>query len=131
MRKWFKRANKKIIDWIKFDSPEEIEVYKALLNWNCPELVWAKLIRAKPEPFLLYKWFKAWPITIRKRVYTHDFDIEFEWKKVALEVKSKWTESKPDYRLRRAIFLFLYSTKVNFAELIKIRKWVWELRKYY
>ena len=137
MKKWFKRANKKIVNWIKFDSPEEIQVYEALIKeelhllTGIKDLEFAKLISAEPSSFLLYEGFKAWEQTIRKRIYTHDFDIIIGNKLIALEVKSSWTHSMPDYRLRRAIFLNKYYKTINFMELIKIRKWVWEIIKYY
>lgn len=136
MRK-FKRKNKEILDWIRFDSPEEKEVYLNIKNNTLHILTWIKelenikMINPIPSSFLLYASFKAWEKLIRKRVYTHDFDIEIDWKPITLEIKSKFTESHPDYRLRRAIFLFLYHKKVNFAELIKIKKWVWKFIKYY
>jgi hypothetical protein len=59
---------------------------------------------------------------VRKREYTYDFDIVLNKEKIALEVKSSWSEQKPDYRLRRFLFLFLKREDYNFAELIKVKK---------
>ncbi len=137
MKKWAKRNNKKVIDGIKFDSGEEVEVYSALKDGWMYDLTWikeldkAKLVDARPESFILYPSFKAWDNTIRTRKYTHDFNIIIWKDKIALEVKSKWSEAKPDYRLRRAIFLYLFHDKVKFAELITMKKWEWVYRKYF
>ena len=131
------KRNKPIVDWIQFDSNEEVEVYVALKEKKLHILTWIeelkkfKLVNARPNATLLCEGFKAWDKVIRKRVYTHDFDI-LNWKEeIMLEVKSKWTEAKPDYRLRRFLFLFFnYNTK-KFAELIKVKKWVWKYIKYF
>ncbi len=132
-----KRNNKIIIDWIRFDSKEEAIFYNAIINNKLDELTgieelkWAKLISADPSPFSLFETFKAGDKTVRGRRYTHDFDILLGGVKISLELKSTWTEKKPDYRLRRAIFLNLYNKKINFMELIYIRKGIWNLIKYY
>lgn len=131
------KRNRPLVDWIQFDSLEEVEVYSALKNGtldklsNIKELKWAKLINARPSSITLCDGFKAWWKTIKKRVYTHDFDIKIWKKNILLEVKSKWSEAKPDYRLRRFLFLFLFHKKYNFAELIKERKWVWKYIEYF
>lgn len=136
MKKWSKR-NLKIVDWIKFDSWEEVEVYQALRDGylydltGIKELEKSKLLNPRPEWFVLYPSFKAWCVSVRQRRYTHDFDIKIWKDEIVLEVKSKWSEWKSDYRLRRAIFLYLFHGKVKFAELIKMKKWEWVFRKYY
>lgn len=137
MKKWFKRANKKVVDGIKFDSPEEIEVYEAIKNNTLHILTWInnlkdiKLLDARPNSITLLEGKKLGSYSIRKRVYTHDFTIFLNGVQVLLEVKSKWSEAMPDYRLRRAFFLLLHWTTYNFAELIKVKKSEWLLRKYY
>lgn len=125
------------LDWVIFDSPEEVEIYKAIKDWVLDKLTWhkefkgIKLIEVHPEPIILYPSFKRWWETIRWRKYTPDFVIKL-WKKIIhLEVKSLWTSKKPDYRLRKAIFLYLHWNELNFAELIKVKKWNFILNKYY
>jgi hypothetical protein len=120
-----------------FDSPEEVDIYKSIKWGELHKLTWIdelkkiKLIETRPTEINLYKTFKRWNITIRGRKYTPDFIVKLWWKNVILEVKSAWTWNKPDYRLRRAVFLYLYWEDYNFAELIKIKKWVYKLIKYY
>jgi len=130
-----KKFKKPIIDWIQFDSWEEAEIYQHLKNWTLPqftwiyELKWYKLIDARPEWITLFDWFKAWEYTQRARKYKRDFTLK-KWKDIIhLEYKSKWSEAKPDYRLRR--FLVLLNWTLNFAELIKVKKWVYKFKKYY
>lgn len=129
--------NRPVVDWIQFDSPEEVEVYLALKEWkldkltDIAELKSARLLNARVEPIILCSWFKAWSKVVRKREYTYDFDIVLNKEKIALEVKSSWSEQKPDYRLRRFLFLFLKREDYNFAELIKVKKWVWKFIKYF
>jgi hypothetical protein len=127
-----------IIDWIKFASKEEAECYWFLKNntlWQVTkikELENIKLLEARPKSYNLFNRFIAWKIKVLARRYTADFIIQLSSKEIILlEYKSKFTEAKSDYRLRRSIFLFFYRDKVNFAELIKIKKWVFEFKKYY
>lgn len=134
MRK--KKIKKPIIDWIKFDSWEEAECYQFLKKWKLHILTWIeelkniKLIDPRPKWIVLFDKFYAWSFLQRSRSYKWDFTILDEnWIEVCLEYKSKWSESKPDYRLRR--FLVLLSWKIKLMELVKIKKWVYELRKYY
>lgn len=131
-----KKIQKPIIDWIKFDSWEEAEAYRYLKIWKLWTLTWInelnkyKLIDARPKGITLFNWFKAWEFTQRARTYKWDFTcIDDKWDEVHLEYKSKWSEAKPDYRLRR--FLILLSGKLKFVELVKMKKWVYILRKYY
>ena len=126
------------IDWVKFDSKEEAEAYKLLKSWKIDietwvsELKWVKLLDYNPVSVELYPKFSRWVFNIRARKYTPDFLIKKkDWTEVMLEYKSSFTEKKPDYRLRRAILLFLHWEKINFAELIKIKKWVYEYREYF
>lgn len=125
-------------DWIKWASAEELEVYKWLKNGEAAkmtgikELKWAKLIDARPKAFPLFGKFMAWEQRVLWRRYTSDFIVKLSnGKEIVLEYKSKFTEGKPDYRLRRSIFLFFYRDKLNFAELIKIRKWDYIFKEYY
>lgn len=126
------------IDWIKFDSWEEWDVYKSLRDGKIykdtwiEELKWAKLISAKPPSIELYPKFTRGLFNIRARKYTSDFVlIKSDGTEVLLEYKSSWSEKKPDYRLRKVIFLLLHWERYNFAELIKIKKWVYEYREYF
>jgi len=125
-------------DWIKWASKEELEVYKWLKTWAAEkmtwidELKWCRLIDARPKAYPLFDKFMAWAQRVLWRRYTADFIIKLkDWTEVLLEYKSKFTEGKPDYRLRRSIFLFFYRDKINFAELIKQRKWIYIYKKYY
>ena len=125
-------------DWIKWASKEELEVYKWLKTWAAEkmtwidELKWCKLIDPRPKAYPLFDKFMAWAQRVLWRRYTADFTIKLkDWTEILLEYKSKFTEKKPDYRLRRSIFLFFYKDKINFAELIKQRKWVYIYKKYY
>lgn len=130
------RIKKPIIDGIKFDSWEEAKIYKHLKEGSLWDFTGIKflneyeLIDARPKWITLFEWFKAWIYTQRKRTYKWDFTcLNEKWEKVHLEYKSKWSESKPDYRLRR--FLVLLSWKLRFTELIKFKKDTFELRCYY
>ena len=132
------KIKKPEIDWIKFDSWEEAEIYQYLKSWKLASftwidaLRWVKLITARPEPVELYAKFERWLFKIRARKYTPDFLIKKKnWVEVMLEYKSSWSEKKPDYRLRKVIFLLLHWKNINFAELIKIKKWVYEYREYF
>lgn len=131
-----KRIKKPIIDGIQFDSWEEADIYKYLKDWTLWRLTWIKelskykLIDARPKWITLFEWFKAWEFTQRARKYKWDFTcLDDKWKEVHLEYKSIWSEKKPDYRLRR--FLVLLSWKLNFTELIKVRKWEYVLKRYF
>lgn len=130
-----RKIKKPTIDWIKFDSWEESEVYVALRDWTLWDLTWikelnkVKLIDARPKGITLYDKFYAGEYLQRARKYTRDFDIKLWRQLIHLEYKSKWSQSKPDYRLRR--FLVLLSWKLNFAELIKVKKDVYEFKKYF
>jgi len=133
--KMAKKFKKPIIDWIQFDSWEEWEIYQHLKNWTIVKatgiegLKWYKLIDARPKWITLFKWFKAGGHTQRARSYKRDFTLK-KWDDIMhLEYKSKWSEGKPDYRLRR--FLVLLNWTLNFAELTKIKKWVYKFKKYY
>lgn len=133
-----RKIKKPEIDWIKFDSWEEADIYKLIKNnklgkaTGIEELKNIKLLSASPPSIPLYSSFKRWLFTIRARRYTGDFLIKKkDWTEVLLEYKSSWSEKKPDYRLRKAIFLFLHWEEYNFAELIKIRKWIYEYREYF
>lgn len=130
------KMKKPIVDWIQFDSWEEAEVYKALKKWELWNITWIKeinkykLLDARPKWITLFEWFKAWEFTQRARKYKWDFTcIDENWIEIHLEYKSIWSERKPDYRLRR--FLVLISKKLNFVELVKIRKWQYEIRRYF
>lgn len=137
MKKPKQKRNRPIVNDIQFDSKEEVEVYQAIEGGVLWDLIWdkefnkAKLTKARLEPFLLYEKFKAGIKSFRQIIYTPDFEIKLWNKTIIVEVKSKFTWMKPDYRLRLKIFLILYHTKVNFIEIIKIRKGVWEVKKYY
>ena len=127
---------KPIIDWIKFDSWEESDVYLHLKNGTLWTFTWIlelnkyKLLDARPKWIQLYEKFKAWIYPQRARIYKWDFTcLDDKWHEVALEYKSKWSEWKPDYRLRR--FLVLLSWKLNFVELVKIKKWNYVLKRYF
>lgn len=131
-----KKIKKPKIDWIIFDSWEEAEVYQYLKKWKLWDFTWIKelnkfqLINSRPDPIILYPSFKAWEYLQRARKYTWDFTcLDWKWNLIHLEYKSSWSEKKPDYRLRR--FLVLLSWKLRFAELIKIKKWVYEFKKYF
>lgn len=130
------KIKKPIIDWIQFDSWEEAEIYKYLKEWTLWDFTWIKclnnykLINARPEGITLFDKFKAWEYTQRARKYKWDFTcLDDNGKEIHLEYKSKWSESKPDYRLRR--FLVLLSKKLSFIELVKMKKWQYELRRYF
>lgn len=134
MRK--KKIKKPIIDWIQFDSGEEWEIYSFLKGWKLWTLTWIKelnkykLLDARPKGIELFPSFKAWEYSQRARKYTWDFTCLDENKEeIHLEYKSKWSEAKPDYRLRR--YLVLLSKKLKLVELIKIKKWNYEIRKYF
>lgn len=135
---WSWGWKKTSIDWIKFASKEEAECYILLrdktidkVTW-IKELKWTTLINPRPKGFPLFDKFTAGIYKVLGRKYTADFIINIPWDwEVVLEYKSKYTEAKPDYRLRRSLFLYFYKNKVKFAELIKIKKWDYELRKYY
>lgn len=136
-KKWIARKFV-TIDWIKFDSKEEAEVYEMLKSWKIDkitgieELKWTKLIDSRPAPVELYPKFTRGKFNIRARRYTPDFLIKKkDWTEVMLEYKSSFTEKKSDYRLRRVLLLFLHGEKINFAELIKIKKWLYEYREYF
>ena len=135
MRK--RKINKPKIDWNKFDSGLEWEIYKALRDWRLWEVTWieelsnAKLTSVEVKPYIVINKFQAGIYKFRDIIYTPDFIVEIDWKEVILEVKSKWSWSKPDYRLRVKLFLSQYNKVVNFAELINIKKWVYEFKKYY
>lgn len=125
-----------MIDWIQFDSGEEAECYVALRDWKLWTLTWIKelnkwkLLDAQPKSIELYPSFKAWSFLQRARKYTRDFTcLDENGIEVHLEYKSVWSEKKPDYRLRR--FLVLLSWKLRFVELVKIRKWIYELKRYF
>lgn len=131
-----KKIKKPNIDGIQFDSWEEWEVYCHLRDGTLWTLTWIKelnkykLIDASPAWITLFEWFKAWPFTQRARKYKWDFTCKDNNNKIIhLEYKSKWSESKPDYRLRR--FLVLLSKKLKFVELIKQKKGVYVLRRYF
>ena len=65
-------------------------------------------------------------------VYTADFIIKKEdWTEVLLEVKSKWSGSKADFRLRMKLFLSQYKNIVNYAILTNIKKWKFEYEEYF
>lgn len=131
---WWKKTT---IDWIKFASKEEAECYSMLKSGNIDkvtwiaELKWTTLLDARPKAYPLFDKFTAWVYRVLWRRYTADFLIQTNDWEVLLEYKSKYTEGKPDYRLRRSLFLFFYKDKVKFAELIKLKKWDYEYRKYY
>lgn len=135
MRK--RKIRKPKIDWNKFDSWLEWDIYKALRDWKLWNLTWisdlsnAKLIDIKLEPYIVINKFQAGEYKFRDIIYTPDFIIDIDWKQVILEVKSKWTASRPDYRLRMKLFLSQYKDKINYATLINIKKWVYEFKKYY
>ncbi len=131
-----RKIKKPTIDWIKFDSWEESIIYQHLKKWTLwdftgiPVLNKYKLLDARPKWIQLFKWFKAWEYTQRARSYKWDFTcLDDNGVEIHLEYKSCWSERKPDYRLRR--FLVLLNWKLNFTELIKIRKWQYELRRYF
>ena len=131
---WWKKVE---IDWFKFASKEEAEVYEWLRDWILYEKTWieelkkVKLLDARPKPFKLFDSFLAWKIKVLPRRYTADFLIKDKNKDdIILEYKSLYTSKKPDYCLRRSIFLFFYKW-IKFAELIKIKKWVYLYHKYY
>ena len=133
-----KRIQKPIIDWYKFDSWLEWEMYKQLTTWDIWEytgieqLKWAVLVKYPTDSFVVLKWFKAGLSTFKNMVYTADFIIrKTDGTEVLLEVKSKWSWSKPDYRLRMKLFLSKYKDNINFAELINIKKWVYEYEEYF
>lgn len=137
--KWKKKAPIRTeYDWIKWASKEEMEVYQWIkdgsifqMTW-IEELDWAVMIDPRPKAFRLFDKFVAWKEKVMARRYTSDYIIKLkDWTEVVLEYKSKFTESKPDYRLRRSIFLFFYNDKVKFAELIKIKKWDYVFKRYY
>lgn len=132
------RWKTKEVDWIKFDSSEEKEIYEWIRDWVIAEKTWVEelkdciLLDARPPSIEYIPKFKAWWISVRKRQYTSDFLIKLKgWEEILLEYKSAWTEKDSVYRLKRGVFLFFYKDKIKFAELIKIRKWVYEFRKYY
>ena len=135
-KKW--RIKKPIIDWIKFDSWLEGDIYSSFMRWDIwnytwvKELEWAKLISTETDKYTVVPWFKAWKKTFRNMIYTPDFIIKKkDWTIVILEVKSKWSAIKPDYRLRVKLFLSQYKDKLNFAELTNIKKWVYEYIEYF
>lgn len=131
------KIKKPIIDGIQFDSQLEWEVYSLFMRkwlhkipW-CEDLEWYEIIDTRPKEYEILPKFYAWPKLFRALKYTPDFIIK-KWNKiVVLEVKSKWTATKPDYRLRVKLFLYKHWTKLNFAELIQHNKKRYELIKYY
>lgn len=138
-KKWAVLNKKKYeLDGNKFQSKEEMEVYQWLKDWVLHEVTWikefkgAKLLDARPKAFRLFDKFTAGKEKVLARRYTSDFIVSLaDWTEIVLEYKSKFTEQKSDYRLRRSLFLFFYRDKVNFTELIKIKKWDYILKKYY
>lgn len=124
-------------NWIQFQSPEEVEVYKAILEGYLWDLIWDKsynkaiIVNPRCNSFSLYEAFKAWDKSFRQIIYTPDFEIKLWNKNIIVEVKSKWTAMKSDYRLRLKVFLYLYRKEINFIEIIKEKKWIWNLIKYF
>lgn len=129
------KIKKPIIDWIQFDSDLEQIIYnhikEGIIHNIVPELKWAKIISPRPQSYEILPAMKLWGKTFRALKYTPDFIIKIWRKEIVLEVKSKWTASKPDYRLRIKIFLSLYGSKLNFAELIQHNSKKYEYIKYY
>lgn len=125
------------IDWIIFDSSLECDIYKEFKNNNIhllpwlEDLKWFKIIKPRADEYEIFPAFKCWDKSFRALKYTPDFIIQ-KWKEViVIEVKSKWTAIKPDYRLRIKMFLYKYSKEIKFAELIKYNNKKYELIKYY
>ena len=132
------KIKKPIIDWIQFDSELEWDMYLAFKEnkiWQFPwlwELEGYNIINPRCESYKLFDWVKLWSKVLRAISYTPDFVISnSNWNVIVIEVKSKWTASKPDYRLRVKLFLLLYGNKLKFAELIQHNKKKYEFIKYY
>ena len=132
------KIKKPIIDWIQFDSELEWDMYLAFNENRIQALpgLWElggyNIINPRCECYKLFDWVKLWSKVLRAISYTPDFVISnSKWDVVVIEVKSKWTASKPDYRLRVKLFLLLYGNKLKFAELIQHNKKKYELIKYY
>lgn len=131
------KIKKPIIDNIQFDSALEWEIYNSFKNNNIhllpwlEELKWFKIINPRADEYEIFPAFKCWDKSFRALKYTPDFIIK-KWKEIiVLEVKSKFTAIKPDYRLRIKMFLYKYSKTLKFAELIKYNNKKYELIKYY
>lgn len=131
------KIKKPIIDGIQFDSQLEWEVYSLfmrraihLIPW-LEDLEWYEIIDTRPPEYVILPKFYAGNKLFRALKYTPDFIIK-KWNHiVVVEVKSKWTATKPDYRLRIKLFLHRHWEKLNFVELIQHNKKRYELIKYY
>jgi len=135
MRK--QKIKKPIIDWIQFDSDLEGRMYEHFKNKTIQDLPWLenlkwyKITNPRAEWYIIFPWFKRWAKTFRALQYTPDFIIKKWNEEIVLEVKSKWTAMKPDYRLRLKLFLYKYWDKFKFAELIEYNRKKYELIKYF
>lgn len=134
-----KRAKRKrpIIDWIQFDSQLEWDIYEAFRDktiHNLPwleKLKWYKVINARADSYSILDAMKCGEKSFRALKYTPDFIIK-KWKEeIVLEIKSKWSASKPDFRLRVKLFLSKFKDDLKFMELIQYNKKKYEVIKYY
>lgn len=135
MRK--QKIKKPIIDWIQFDSDLEWKIYLAFKEKKIQTFPWLEELKGwkicghSLEYYEILPAMAWWKKKFRALKYTPDFEIT-NWKEiVVLEVKSKWTASKPDYKLRMKIFLSLYGDKLKFAELIQHNTKKYEFIKYF
>ena len=131
------KRNRPIIDWIQLDSKLEAEIYMEFKNKTIhklpwlEELKWYRIINPRADSYKILDKMSFPNKKFRELKYTPDFIIQ-KWKEeIILEVKSSWTASKSDYRLRLKVFLSKYKDKLKFAELIMYNKKKYELIKYY
>lgn len=131
------KIKKPVIDWIKFDSALEGDIYLAFKNKDihklpwCEELKWFKITNPRADKYIIFPSFKCWDKSFRALEYTPDFIIK-KWKEeYILEIKSAWSYKKSDFKLRMKLFLYKFWKKLKYMILIKYNNKKYEVIKYF
>lgn len=105
------KAKKKTVNGIQFDSITEADYYQVLLDRQKSGEI--SNLECQPE-FEILKPFKIRSRKIRGMRYTPDFMYEDKLGTHVVEVKGY---AKPDYMMRRKLFLYMYGDGYIFHEV--------------
>jgi len=105
------RAKKTVVNGITFDSKTESDFYKVLLDRQDREEI--SNLTTQPS-FELFPSFKLRKRTVRSMNYTPDFMYSIGTERHVVEVKGY---SRPEYLMRRKIFLWMYGDDCIFHEV--------------
>ena len=105
------RAKKTTVNGIVFDSKTEADYYSILLSRQ--ESGEISNLSVQPR-FELFKPFALRKRKIRGMIYTPDFMYECNSESHVVEVKGF---ARPDYLMRRKLFLFMYGEDYHFHEI--------------